>query len=143
MHVFTYGTLMFPEVWRAVVGKQFETAAATAAGFKIYFVRDAVYPGIIGTPSGSVTGMVYFDVDAESISRLDIFEGVDYHRQPIEITRSDNGQKLPADAYVIPTAHRHLLTNEPWSAQKFAARGELARFVARYAGFERLTDDGV
>lgn len=142
MHVFTYGTLMFPEVWRAVVGKQYETAAATAVGFAIYYVRDAVYPGVIATPSGTVSGLVYFDVDADSLDRLDVFEGVDYHRQPIEVTRTDNGQILPADAYVIPPAHRHLLTNEPWSAREFAARGELARFVARYAGFERLTEEG-
>lgn len=143
MHVFTYGTLMFPEVWRAVVGKEFETAAATAANFAIYYVRDAVYPGIIATPSGTVPGLVYFDVDAESLARLDVFEGVDYHRQPIEVTRTDNVQILSADAYVIPPANSHLLTDESWSAREFAARGELARFVARYAGFERLTDDGV
>lgn len=142
MHVFTYGTLMFPEVWRAVVGKQFETAAAAAAGFEIYYVRDAVYPGIIATPRGSVPGLVYFDVDVESIARLDIFEGVDYYRQPVEVTRTDNAQSLQADAYVIPPANSHLLTNESWSAQEFAARGELARFVARYAGFERLTEEG-
>lgn len=141
MHVFTYGTLMFPEVWRAVVGKQYETAAATATGFEIYYVRDAVYPGIIATAHGAVAGLIYFDVDAESLARLDVFEGVDYHRQPIEVTRSDNGQILQADAYVIPPANRHLLTNESWSAEKFAARGDLARFVARYAGFERLTDE--
>jgi gamma-glutamylcyclotransferase (GGCT)/AIG2-like uncharacterized protein YtfP len=141
MHVFTYGTLMFPEVWRAVVGKQYETVAATAAGFEIYYVRDAVYPGIIAAAHGSVTGLIYFNVDAESLARLDIFEGEDYRRQQIQVTRSDNGQILQADAYVIPPANRQLLTNEPWSAQEFAARGELNRFVARYAGFERLTEE--
>jgi len=141
MHVFTYGTLMFPEVWRAVVGKEFETAAATADGFEIYYVREAVYPGIIAMPNGSVSGVVYFNVDVESLDRLDVFEGDDYRRQPIEVTRSDNGLKITSDAYIIPPDHRHLLTNEPWSAKDFAARGDLARFVARYAGFERLTDD--
>jgi gamma-glutamylcyclotransferase (GGCT)/AIG2-like uncharacterized protein YtfP len=141
MHVFTYGTLMFPDVWRAVVGKEFETVAATAARFEIYYVRDAVYPGIIAAADGSVSGLVYLDVDTESIARLDAFEGNDYCRRQIEVTHSDDGQQLLADAYVIPPANRHLLTNEPWTAKKFAARGGLARFVARYAGFERLTDD--
>jgi gamma-glutamylcyclotransferase (GGCT)/AIG2-like uncharacterized protein YtfP len=155
MHVFTYGTLMFPEVWRAVVGREFETAPATAAGFAIYYVRDAVYPGITTTNSemaaGSknneakltkadpVLGLIYFNVDAESLARLDVFEGDDYLRQPIEVTRTGNGERLLADSYVILPTKRHLLTDEPWTAEKFATRGDLARFVARYAGFERLT----
>jgi hypothetical protein len=35
MHVFTYGTLMFPEVWQAVVGREFATIEGTAAEFAI------------------------------------------------------------------------------------------------------------
>jgi gamma-glutamylcyclotransferase (GGCT)/AIG2-like uncharacterized protein YtfP len=140
MHVFTYGTLMFPDVWRAVVGREFATVAATAAGFDIYCVRDAVYPGIVAVPDSSVSGIVYLDVDPASIARLDAFEDDFYHRQTIEV-HGDDGSIVTADAYVVPSADRHLLTNEHWAAEKFAARGDLARFVARYAGFERLTDD--
>jgi hypothetical protein len=60
-HLFTYGTLMFPEVWQAVVGKEFQTLPAQLPNFQIFRVKDAVYPGIIAAiypgiiaePSGS------------------------------------------------------------------------------------------
>ena len=46
MHVFTYGSLMFPEVWRIVVGREFETVDGEVAGYSIFRVDDAEYPGI-------------------------------------------------------------------------------------------------
>ena len=75
MHVFTYGTLMYPEVWRAVVGREFATVGGRAAGFAIYRVQDAVFPGIIAaTPQEAAPGVVYLDVDQASVDRLDRFD---------------------------------------------------------------------
>lgn len=158
-HLFTYGTLMFPGVWQIVVGsdgsgREFETTPATLPGYQIYRVRDAVYPGIIEVensspfllpltsdlrplPPLSVPGLLYFDVEAASLSRLDRFEGDDYCRISVEVTIS-NGQTIVADTYVIPSEHRHLLTDEPWTPQKFAADGHLEKFIAKYSGFTRL-----
>lgn len=149
MHLFTYGTLMFPEVWRIVVGQEFETRPATLPGYEIRRVKDAVYPGIIHSShlppspppfprSSSVLGLVYFNIDPASLARLDRFEGDDYRRLEVEVTANE-GQSLTADTYVIPPEHRHLLTNEIWTSEDFSRRGDLARFVAKYRGFDRLT----
>jgi hypothetical protein len=128
------------------------------SGHQIFRVRDAVYPGIIKDPSlhspkrlstsGSqpstlnsqlspVPGLLYLDVDADSIARLDQFESNFYRRQPITVVTSD-GRQLAAEAYVVPNESRHLLTDEIWSAAEFQSRGDLARFVAKYSGFQRL-----
>lgn len=138
MHVFTYGTLMFPDVWRAVAGREFASVPAHANGFAIYRVRNAVFPGIIAaTPQDAVPGVVYLDVDEATIERLDRFEDDFYRRQAVDVRCSD-GRVLQADAYVVPAGQRDVLTDEPWLAAEFVARGDLERFVAGFAGFGRL-----
>jgi gamma-glutamylcyclotransferase (GGCT)/AIG2-like uncharacterized protein YtfP len=131
---------MFPEVWQAVVGREFETVAGTAAGFAIYRVRDAAFPGI--TPAGSSTpGRVYLDVDDASVARLDRFEDTFYDRLPLKIDCAD-GMTREADAYVVPQKHAHVLTSEPWTADWFALSGGLADFIERFQGFSRLDGAG-
>ena len=111
MHVFTYGTLIFPEVWEAVVGKPFATIAGRVGGFSIYRVRGAVFPGITPTAvQDSVSGLVYLDVDDESIVRLDRFEDDFYRRETVAVA-CDHGRKLDAEAYVVPEEQRDVLTD--------------------------------
>jgi gamma-glutamylcyclotransferase (GGCT)/AIG2-like uncharacterized protein YtfP len=142
MHVFTYGTLMFPEVWKAVVGREFSHLRGQAPGFRIFRVRDAVYPGILVAGStDAVDGVVYQDIDPESIDRLDRFEDDFYRRRPI-VVACDDGRRLEAEAYVVPDDFRDMLTDEPWTGDDFVARGDLDRFLANFAGFERLAKDG-
>jgi gamma-glutamylcyclotransferase (GGCT)/AIG2-like uncharacterized protein YtfP len=141
MHVFTYGTLMFPEVWQAVVGRQFAIVDATASGYGIYRVRDAVFPGIIAaTEQDAVRGVVYLDVDAASLARLDLFEDDFYRRETLSLT-CDDGQRRAADAYVVPDENRKVLTTEPWQADRFVASGGLTTFIRRFEGFGRLATD--
>jgi gamma-glutamylcyclotransferase (GGCT)/AIG2-like uncharacterized protein YtfP len=137
MHVFTYGTLTFPEVWQAVVGRSFATVAGRAAGFAVFRVCDAVYPGIVAAgETDGVEGVVYLDVDATTLKLLDHFEDGFYRRQPIAVD-CVNGERRIAECYVVPAEERGVLTVEPWSAAEFAARGDLARFMAGFAGFQR------
>src|SRR5262249_49618609 len=137
MNVFSYGTLMFPEVWRSVVGKAFEMVAGTAKGFAVFRVRDAVFPGIIGAANGRVRGIVYLDVDDVSLARLDRFEDNFYDRQSLSID-CDDGQRRDAEAYVVPFANRNVLTSEPWDGESFIASGGLEHFTSRFAGFGRI-----
>jgi gamma-glutamylcyclotransferase (GGCT)/AIG2-like uncharacterized protein YtfP len=139
MHVFTYGTLMFPEVWQMVVGRMFATVEGAAAGFAVFRVRDAVFPGIVEATDGTVRGVVYLDVDADSIERLDKFEDDFYERRSIWVD-CDDGQRIAADAYVVPQACRGVLTDEPWDRDSFVASGGLEHFINRFAGFGRVAN---
>ncbi len=141
MNVFTYGTLMFPEVWRTVVGNQFEMVEATLPGYQIFRIRDAVFPGIAAANGpGAVRGVVYLDVDAPSVARLDKFEDDFYRRRTLSVD-CDDGQQRSAEAYVVPPANLHVLTDEPWQREAFVASGGLADFINRFAGFSRVADD--
>jgi gamma-glutamylcyclotransferase (GGCT)/AIG2-like uncharacterized protein YtfP len=138
MHVFTYGTLMFPEVWKAVVGREFSSIAGAASGFAIFRVRDAVFPGIIAAGErDAVRGVVYLDVDPDSVARLDLFEDDFYRRESLRID-CDDGQRRSAEAYVVPDANRAVLTDEMWRPDEFVATGGLDFFIRRFQGFRRI-----
>lgn len=142
MHVFTYGTLMFREVWQAVVGREFVAVEGRAAGFLNYRVCDAVFPGIIAANAEDmVRGVVYLDVDDASLKRLDVFEDDFYARETLWID-CDDGQRRQADAYVVPAHRRSILTDEPWSRDQFIASGGLDQFISRFAGFTRVAEKG-
>ncbi len=137
MDVFTYGTLIFPEVWHLVVGRDFATVEGSAANFAIYRVADAVFPGMIETPAGAVRGVVYLDVDARSLARLDRFEDDFYERRTLAIECED-GICRQAEAYVVPLKNRKLLTGEAWDREQFRNSGGLDEFMTRYLGFTRI-----
>jgi gamma-glutamylcyclotransferase (GGCT)/AIG2-like uncharacterized protein YtfP len=138
MHVFAYGTLMFPEVWRVVVGREFVSVEGTVAGFAIYRVKDAVFPGISAAGERErVRGVVYLDVDHASLARLDLFEDDFYVRQSLWVDCAD-GERRAADAYVVPAENQAALTDERWDRAKFVASGGLEQFVRRYQGFARM-----
>ena len=173
-HLFTYGTLMFQEVWQAIVcpddvGRDFPSTPARLDGYQIFRVKDALYPGIIKSdpppspnpqsevrnpksrippPSGSrpstlhsqpstVPGLLYLDLDSGLLARLDRFEDDFYRRQHI-VVACDNGRQLAVEAYIVPDERRDVLTTEPWSGDDFVARGDLDRFLANFAGFQRV-----
>jgi gamma-glutamylcyclotransferase (GGCT)/AIG2-like uncharacterized protein YtfP len=130
---------MFPEVWRAVVGREFPAVEGTATGFAIYRVRDAVFPGIIAAgETNSIRGVVYLDVDEASLERLDVFEDDFYERQALWID-CDDGERRGADAYVVPAHNHAVLTDDPWHRDEFVATGGLEDFIRRFAGFARVS----
>ncbi|MCB0337183.1 MAG: gamma-glutamylcyclotransferase, partial [Bdellovibrionales bacterium] len=72
-NLFTYGSLVVPDVMKVVTQKSFEYASAQLHGYSRYTFKDHAYPGIIHTGKGITGGVVYFDLDDESIARLDYF----------------------------------------------------------------------
>jgi gamma-glutamylcyclotransferase (GGCT)/AIG2-like uncharacterized protein YtfP len=140
MHVFTYGTLMFDEVWQAVVGRSFPMVRGTARGFAIFRVQGAVFPGIVAAAEEeAVRGVVYLDVDDDSLARLDLFEDDFYRREALRIA-CDDGQQRLAHAYVVPAESRAVLTTESWDADEFVASGGLKHFICRFQGFARVSE---
>jgi gamma-glutamylcyclotransferase (GGCT)/AIG2-like uncharacterized protein YtfP len=141
MHVFTYGTLIFPEVWQLVAGRPFAHVGGHVTGFTLYRVADAVFPGMLATTGADVVqGVVYFDVDEGAIARLDQFED-DFYRREMVAVHCDDGRICDTAAYIVPPENRGVLTDEPWTRDEFVARGDLQHFIARFAGFGRLKLD--
>ena len=135
-HLFTYGSLMFPQVWQSIVSDPCDRAPALLDGYCRRCIADEEYPGILPAEGASVEGVVYFDLSPEAFRRLDTFEGEQYLRTTAPLLLAD-GTTLDAEVYVIRDAYASLLTEHAWSPERFEKIG-LKRFVAEYAGFGTL-----
>src|SRR5690606_9178061 len=99
-NIFTYGSLMFPEVWEKVASGRYRTAPATADGYARHPVIGATYPGMVPAAGQAVRGMLYFDVTPADVAALDAFEGGDYRIESITV-RLDSGVEATAGAYIF------------------------------------------
>ena len=124
-HVFTYGSLMFAPVWSIVVEGVYRSLAATLVDHARQAVVAQDYPGMVPRPGATVSGVVYLDVDAADLARLDRFEGDDYRRESVEVMSGD-GSAVTAETYVYLPTER--LLPAPWEPGAFA----LQRFLDTY-----------
>ncbi|MDP9108487.1 MAG: gamma-glutamylcyclotransferase [Pseudomonadota bacterium] len=123
--IFTYGSLMFAEVWQKVVAGQYASAKATFYGYQRFALRGETYPGIVARATGSVDGLVYLDVSDADIAALDAFEGVDYRRIEAGVTSAD-GTPVAVQTYLMLQPQQ--LSDQPWLPEQFA----LQRFLDTY-----------
>jgi len=117
-NVFTYGTLMIPKILQAVTGRVFAAEDAVLQGFARFCVTGESYPGIREEAGALTAGILYKDVDPESLSSMDSFEGDQYERRMVTVIDRE-GRKHRAFAYVIAPAHVPGLSDQPWSLDKF------------------------
>ncbi|MBL8311316.1 MAG: gamma-glutamylcyclotransferase [Burkholderiales bacterium] len=134
-HVFTYGSLMFPVVWRGVVRGDYHSATAVLSGLRRLCVRGEEHPALVVAPQASaLAGVVYFDVEPDDLARLDYFEGREYARVSLSVQAKAHEAGRPdfitADAYLALNID-DLLTCD-WDVAAFERDG-LPRFLARYA----------
>lgn len=136
MNLFAYGTLLVPEIWLAVTGRPCRSKEAILPGHDIRRVRNGDFPGIRHIQgSEGVPGRVFFDLDAETLQRLDAYEDDFYERLEVS-TRDSDGQTHPAQAYVVPDRHKDVLTDETWTLAWFREHA-LHDYLARLPGQNR------
>jgi gamma-glutamylcyclotransferase (GGCT)/AIG2-like uncharacterized protein YtfP len=130
MNLFTYGTLMFPEVWRRVVGRECSTVGGTLSGFAVFKVQGGTYPVMIHAAQHEIVrGVIYLDIDADSMLSLDEYESDLYDRISVRPAAAD-GRRLECQAYVLPPGRAKFATRESWEAARFE-REALADYLAR------------
>lgn len=111
--LFVYGTLMWPQVLRALTGKSWVTEDAVLKGFKRCRIKGAVYPGIKREPASSVKGKVVRGLGGKELSMLDQFEGDAYERVRIQVNTESNKEE-EVFTYVIRKAYKHILSDQEW-----------------------------
>jgi gamma-glutamylcyclotransferase (GGCT)/AIG2-like uncharacterized protein YtfP len=87
LHVFTYGSLMYPDVFLQVTGCNPESVTAVAHHWSRYGLKNRTYPGAIPDfrKSASIAGVIWLDVTPMALAALDRFEGHEYRRVAIEV----------------------------------------------------------
>ncbi len=131
MHVFTYGSLMYRQVWDRVVAGGYQARAGTVRGFVRVRVNNEAYPALLRGPAQSaVPGVLYLDVSASDLATLDRFEdeGKAYGRIPVSV-ELDDASALDACAYLF--LHPDRVDGSPWEPERFEAEG-LQHFVNTY-----------
>jgi len=129
-HCFTYGSLMCEDIFTAVTGLVMRPEPARLDGYSRHPVIGTDYPGIRPTGHAHVPGMLYRDVPAVGLSRLDHFEGDEYVRESVEV-RLDNGTMETAWVYVFHPGQHHRLAPEAWDFDHFLVEGK-TRFLKRH-----------
>lgn len=139
-HVFTYGTLMWPDIMARVCGPDgmpfAPPHAATLADHARHPVRGHDYPAMIPAAGHQVVGRLYLDVPEPAWPRLDRFEGDAYERHEVLVTLAD-GTWHRAWTYLLKASLAGQLDEGDWDEARFEHEGK-ARFTARYAGFGAL-----
>lgn len=129
INLFTYGTLLIPEVMQAVTGRKFPSGDAVLNGYCRYSIKNRVYPAVIARAGASVHGRIYSELDRHTLEILDEFEGIIYTRCTCEVI-INRDRFVDAQAYVISEAHRHMMSDAPWSLDEFM-RNHLGSYLAK------------
>lgn len=141
MHLFTYGSLVFPAVMEAVTGRRFECVEARLHGYRRRMLRGRVYPGVRPDACETTTGRLYLGLDAATLACLDDFEGDEYERRQVVLDLDEDARA--AETYVLTRAAWPLLTDAPWRPERFTAL-HLPEYLRRCRRFRRawLADEG-
>ncbi|WP_462185671.1 MULTISPECIES: gamma-glutamylcyclotransferase family protein [unclassified Frankia] len=118
--LFVYGTLLFPEVVRALIGRVPQAGPATVTGWRAARLRDRLYPGLVPTaeadgPDRATAGLVLLGLAPRERAILDAFEGEAYEARPLVLADG-----LPAMAYLWRDLAEAMPEN--WDARVFADR---------------------
>lgn len=130
MHLFTYGTLMHPEIWSNVVKGDYEFETFEIHGFERRALRERAYPGLIRKEGSKVSGVLYKSISEYDMELLDHFEGEEYTR--IKLLPLD---EIPVFTYLYTFDEKFVL-QEPWNYGDFIKRN-FQNFRAEYKGWEK------
>ena len=100
MNLFFFGTLMDEEVRAIVCGRAVAVRPALLRGWRRPHVAGRHYPMLVQQPGGRIAGMVAENVDADSVRRLQIYEGWEYELRPFRLETVTG--PLAAHVFVCP-----------------------------------------
>jgi gamma-glutamylcyclotransferase (GGCT)/AIG2-like uncharacterized protein YtfP len=120
--LFAYGTLQFPEVLRALLGRMPDRSPVTLDGWRAAALARRPYPGLVPADA-TAAGTLLTGLSAEELEVLDEYESGPYDLRELSLA---DGRS--AWTYVWTDATSVLASD--WSADEFAA-AHLSGFVDR------------
>lgn len=132
--LFTYGSLKFPEVMHALLGRQLRYECAVLHNFARYCLTAKIYPGLVFEPDAFVEGTLYFDLAEAELALLDQFEGERYQRTICRCAATSREQEC--FVYVTAAAARPEVLSAPWDEGAFRTH-KLRGYCEMCAAFRR------
>lgn len=125
--LFTYGTLMFPDVLTALLDRLPAQQPVSTRGWRAAALTGRVYPGLVAATGGTAEGQLVHDLSGEEWRLLDHFEDNTYELRPVAL---DDGRA--GWAYVWPAEYD--VDEQMWDARQFV-RDHLSVYAARCQGW--------
>lgn len=119
--LFVYGSLLFPEVLEAILGRVPDSRQAATWGWRVARLNNRSYP-VLTPNDGIAHGRVLTDLSYEEWRTIDEFEDSAYELRPIGLV--DGSSAL---AYLCRESPATVLPN--WSIEEFKA-SELSDYVS-------------
>ncbi|MBT1682554.1 gamma-glutamylcyclotransferase family protein [Curtobacterium flaccumfaciens] len=129
--LFAYGSLQFPTIHRAVLGRTAETVRAQVSGWGPVRLANRPFPALVARRGAVADGILFLDLSASERAQMDSFEGPFYDLVGV---RTNAG--VEAVTYVANDAAPLLrLDDDParpveWSAEEFFS-DDLADYESR------------
>ena len=118
MDLFVYGCLSLPEVLKHVTGRTFRTEEGVLHGYARLQIKGGPEAALIPFPDQQTDGIVCFDVDADSLRRMDAFQGALFKRTEVNV-QTGTDRWAEAEAYVFKLKERARLVAKPWDETSF------------------------
>lgn len=131
--LFVYGSLLFPDVLRIVVGRVPDRSKAAAAGWQVVGLPGKPYPALIPA-SGTAEGELLTGITPSEWRALDAFEDSVYELRRISLVDGRYGW-----AYVCPD--ESTTVPDRWDAERFGVE-ELPAYLVRCAAWRRRYSGG-
>jgi len=127
-NLFTYGTLMIPEVIRAVLKRSPDVyQRASLSDHICRTLTDESFPGVKPLRDETTPGLVYQNLSEDDLKALDEYEGELFQRTKVTVLTND-GNRAIAWCFLIKPQYEHLLSNNAWNWEQFIEEG-LASYV--------------
>lgn len=127
--LFTYGSLMFPQVWRQLVPQERPSYPAYLPNFSRRLIFLDTYPVLIRENQNGLLGTVYSELSDQDIARLDYFEGEIYQRISVDV-QTENGM-TSCQTYIPKPQYNPLAMQEQWRGDIFRVV-QMPIFLQRY-----------
>ena len=99
MRLFFYGTLLDPDVQRAVLGRALapsELAPAVLRHFRRVYIAGRCYPMVLPHRGGLVEGAVAERLSPDDLARIAEYEGADYRLERHQVFALNAGPSAPS-----------------------------------------------
>jgi gamma-glutamylcyclotransferase (GGCT)/AIG2-like uncharacterized protein YtfP len=91
MSLFTYGTLLFPEVLHALIGRVPQSQISSVGGWRVAALKNRTYPGLVATPKAIAHGRLLTGLSGDEWRLLDNFEDRRYELQQMTLLDGQGG----------------------------------------------------
>lgn len=92
--------------------------AARLDGHKRFSIKDVDYPAVRPREGETVVGTVAYNLSAQDIQKLDVFEGDEYSREALKVIDLVTGETVEANVYIWIDGEGRLL-DQDWDVDLF------------------------